>query len=83
VKATEAEEINMIGDENHLENDAHEGNERDDTIKAEVKSSCHPISLEYIPKLALFYIYRKHDFMQHFLGIRCFMSRDFAATLLL
>ena len=69
VKATEEEEINMIRGKNHLGNGSHEGNKRDDTIEAEVKSSCHPISLEYIPKLALFYIYRKHDFMQHFFGI--------------
>ena len=69
MKATEEDEIIVIGDENHLGNGAHEGNERDDTIEAEVKSSCDPISLEYIPKLALFYIYRKHDFMQQFFGI--------------
>jgi hypothetical protein len=56
VKATEEEEINMIGDENHLRIGAHDGNECGDTIKPEVKSSCHPISLEYIPKLALFCI---------------------------
>ena len=66
VKATEEDEINMIGGKNHLRNGTHEGNERDDIIEAEVKSSCHPISLEYVPKLALFYIYRKPDFMQHF-----------------
>ena len=43
MKATEEEEIMLIGDKNHLVKGAHEGNERDDTIEAEVKLSTHPI----------------------------------------
>ena len=65
-KSAAKEERIRINNESNLINAALDVDEADDASASLVISSFHPFPDESISKYALFYIYLKHEFMQHF-----------------
>jgi hypothetical protein len=64
----------------HQINSDYEPGEQDNSVNSQVKSLFHSLSVDFIAKLALFYICRKCDFMQQTFVIFCILLPPSAPT---